>query len=310
MDLTVRAEPYLDFEETARLAAEGFGAAAGTFTATRLEWLYRHAFSHGALVLGLFDGPHKVGQVTLLGQGLHLGGALQPAVALIDLFILPAFRSRQAIESLYGQVEEVCHKSGIRFILAVPNGKAVGVNRRFLKLHTAATLDIRVSLATPWPRPKGVTSVATARLGKDAALALLAPFEQYGEAGLRWTAEGLWNRLQDPSAAYGLHATDDLLLVAAPTVRKHVPMTLLCAFLPRHGAAVRARDVRALRTAAAQFHRRLVTVYIGRNARVPPPGSAVPARLRPSLMVVQARDLASEHAPVLDRFELIDFDFA
>lgn len=310
MDLIVRPEPHIDFTETARLANESFGALGQAFSAVRLEWLYRRAFSNGTLVLGLFAGDRKVGQVGLLGQIVCTGSGAVRAVALVDLFILPGFRSREAIAALYGRVEAMCQERGIGLILAVPNGKAVGVNRKFLQLETAATLAIRAGVALPRRGRRVRTSSLVEAMAPADGLVLLERFEQLKDSGLQWTAATLWERLQEPGARYAVHATDDLLLVSAPKTRRGLPLVLVCALLGRQGTAARRSDVRTLVSEACRVHGRPLFVYIGCNGQVPLPGWAVPARLRPSMMVVQARDLRTDRPLALERFELIDFDFA
>ena len=250
MDLTVRPEAHLDFRQTARLANEAFGALNQAFTAERMEWLYRRAFSHGTLVLGLFAGARKVGQVGLLGQILQVGDRSEPAVALVDLFIHPDFRSRDAIATLYGHAEAVCRERGVRFVVAVPNGKAVGVNRKFLGLDTAATLAFRAGIAIPPPSPWVlVPSFGVAARALRAA-ALLDRFAQESGGGLRWSSKGLWERLQDPAGRFALHVTQNLMLVTAAKERHGVPVVLHCAFLPAAGATVGGAEVRAVTAAA------------------------------------------------------------
>ncbi len=90
-----------------------------------------------------------------------------------------------------------------------------------------------------------------------------------------------------------------------------MPHALICALLPRPGATVRRRDVAAATAAACRTQRRPLFVYAGLNDAVPLPGLLLPARLRPSPMVLQMRDLARGALPVrMQRFEAIDFDFA
>ena len=313
MELTVRPEAHLDFGMTAGLANEAFGAIGSAFTPERMEWLYRRAFSHGTLVLGLFAGARKVGQVGLLGQMLQVGGHAEPAVALVDLFIHPQFRSRDAIASLYGRAEAVCRERSIRFLVAVPNGKAVGINQKFLGLDTAATLQFRAGMALPFASRRVRLSSFVETLYRDPATLLLDRFAQDGSGALRWTGSALWERMQDPAARFALHATQDLLLVTTVRTQHHVPAVLHCALLPAAGATVEPADVRAVTAAAARLHGRPFFVYVGLNDRVPLPGWPVPERFRPSLMIVQGRDLQpGGTAPGfgLKRFELLDFDFS
>ena len=54
-------------------------------------------------------------------------------------------------------------------------------------------------------------------------------------------------------------------------------------------------------------------IYIGINAKLPGlPGVVLPERMRPSPMLVQLRDFQPGQLPgfSLDRYELIDFDYA
>ena len=310
-DLAIALEADHDYDETAALASEGFGFAPGTFKADALRWLYETAFSDGTTVLAAHAGDRKVGHIALVHQTLVVAGRHESAVALIDLFILKAFRSRAAMAALYGAVEALCLERGIGFIVAVPNVKAAGVNARYLKLAEAARLDIRVGLAGlphPW---HGFASHRVADLDADVGRALLAPYCGGDGAGLLWTAPRLWARLGKPGAGYALHAGRNLLVVSAPRRQGRAPHTMICALLPRPGAAVRRGEVAAAVAAACRLHGRPLFVYAGLNAAVPRPGLLLPERLRPSPMVLQTRDLRAEAAAPLavTRFEAIDFDF-
>ena len=130
-------------------------------------------------------------------------------------------------------------------------------------------------------------------------------------AGLLWTPDRLWARLAKPGAGYALHAGPHLLLVSAPRSDRRASHTLLCAFLARPGSAPRRRDVAAAVSAACRLHRRPLFVYAGINDALPLPGVLLPARLRPSPMILQLRDFDPAAAPLApSRFEPLDFDFA
>lgn len=310
-DLTIALETARDDDETAALACEGFGVAPGTFRPDVLRWLYDTAFSDGTTVLAAHAGGRKVGHIALVHQTLVVAGRRESAVALVDLFILKAFRSRAAMAALYGAVEALCLDRRIGFIVAVPNVKAAGVNARYLKLAEAARLDIRVGLAglpRPWHR---IASHRVAELDPDRGQALLEPFCGGDGAGLLWTAPRLWARLGRPGAGYALHAGRDLLVVSAPRRQGRAPHTMICALLARPGAAPGRGAVAAAVSAACRLHGRPLFVYAGLNAAVPRPGLLLPERLRPSPMVLQTRDLRPEPASPLAvaRFEAIDFDF-
>ncbi len=309
--LEIRREAAVDVDETAALAAEGFGVPAGTFKPEVLRWLYGRAFSDGTTVLAAHAGDRKVGHIALVHQTIALAGRTEPAVALVDLFILKAYRSRAAIAALYGAVEALCVERGIRFIVAVPNGNAAGVNVRHLQLAEAARLDIRAGLSglpLPWRR---VTSHRVADLDAEEARGILSPYCGAPGAGLLWTSDRLWARLAKPGAGYALHAGRDVLLVSAPRSDRRASHTLLCALLARPGSAPRRRDVAAVVSAACRLHRRPLFVYAGINDALPLPGLLLPARLRPSPMILQLRDFDPAAPPlVFSRFEPLDFDFA
>ena len=309
-DLTVAQEAIVDYDLTAVLAAEGFEAAPGTFRADRLRWLYETAFSDGTTVLALNAGEAKVGHIALVHQTVSVAGRQERAVALVDLFILKAFRSRAAMGGLYGAVEAFCRQQGIRFILAVPNVKAAGVNTRYLKLAEVAPLEIRVGLGGMPRFPNRVTSHRVAGLDGARAAAILSRYCGAPGDGLLWTGERLWARLQKPGGAYALHAGARVLAISAPRRQGRVSHTMICALLARPGTAPDRGDVAAVVSAACRMHRRPVFVYTGLNAAVPRPGMDLPPRFRPSPMVLQARDLAPDGDPLaVSRFEALDFDF-
>lgn len=310
MTLDVRHEPDPDYEATARLADEGFGKPSPSFDAERLRWLYTAAFAGGSTTLALSDGSRKVGQVVLLHHHVRSAGGTSDAISLVDLFILKAFRSREAIERLYADVERFCLDRGIRFVLAVPNGKAAGVNARFLRLQSFLTLDIRAGVALPVPWGSAAVSGEAGRMGRAACEDLFRGFLPATGDGLSWSAATLWPRLQDPAARYGVHATADLLVISSRRVTRGLPHTLLCAMMARPGARVARADVTRLTSAACALQGRPPFVYVGLNTAVPLPGWRLPARLRPSPMIVQCRDLtATQGPPPFERFELLDFDF-
>ncbi len=308
--LSIRVEPDVDFEETAKLAAAGFGAPAGSFKPNKLRWLYQDAFSKGSTVLSVYDRDTKVGQVVLIHQSVRLGGRLESAIALVDLFILKEFRSRQVMADLYGEVERFCKETSVRLILAVPNGNGARVNVRYLGLADFMKLDIRAGFCRPW-RGRGVAiSANLSEYGQSSALALFSRFLPSETAGLFWTPQSLWGRFQDTDGQFGVHASENLLLISSPRTSRGIAHTLFCAFFLKPGATVRRRDVAEVARAACALHRRPLFIYAGKNRDVPLPGLSIPERLRPSAMMVQIRDFQAAEQPSFDRFELLDFDFA
>ncbi len=308
---SVRVETATDHAETAALATEAFASGPGRFTARGLRWLYEEAYGEGTTVLAAYAGERKVGHLALLHQTVTVEGRPEPAVALVDVFVVEAFRSLATLVGLYRAAEAACRARGVRLILSVPNAMAADVNARILRLEEVARLDIRVGVAgLPVPGVR-IASHRVAELDPDHGRCLIAPFCGGAQTGLGWTPERLWGRLGRPGADYALHVGERLLAVSAPRAARGMPHALICALLPRPGATVRRRDVAAATAAACRTQRRPLFVYAGLNDAVPLPGLLLPARLRPSPMVLQMRDLARGALPVrMQRFEAIDFDFA
>jgi hypothetical protein len=101
-------------------------------------------------------------------------------------------------------------------------------------------------------------------------------------------------------------------LISSPRRSRGIRHTLLCGFLVRPGhQASHAELANTVRAACLMWGHRLF-VYVGVNDKLPgPPGLVFPPRIRPSPMLVQLRDFRPEQAPLrLDRYELIDFDYA
>lgn len=309
--VSVRVEAATDHAETAALAAEAFAAEPGRFTARGLRWLYEDAYGEGTTVLAAYAGPRKVGHLALLHQTVTVEGRPEPSVALVDVFVVEAFRSLATLVGLYRAAEAACRERGIRLILSVPNAMAADVNARILRLKEVARLDIRVGIAgVPVPGVR-IASHRVAELDADRSRGIVAPFCGDARTGLGWTPERLWGRFGRPGAGYALHVGEHLLAVSAPRATRGVRHTLICALLPRPGATVRRRDVAAATAAACRVQRRPLFVYTGINDAMPLPGLLLPARLRPSPMVLQMRDLARGALPVrMQRFEAIDFDLA
>ncbi len=310
-DVSVGTESATDYARTAALAAEAFRGGSGRFTAAGLRWLYEEAYGDGTTVIAAHAGGCKVGQAALLHQTVTVAGRAEPAVALVDVFVLEAHRSLAAVVGLYRAVEAACRERGVRFILSVPNAAAMDVNARVLRLKQVAQLDIRIGIAGLPVAGLPIASHRVADLDPNRGRQLLADFCGGAQTGLAWTPERLWARLGRPRAGYALHVGERLLAVSAPRSDRRAPHALICALLPRPGAEVRRRDVGAAVSAACRLQRRPLFVYAGINDAVPLPGLLLPARLRPSPMVLQMRDLARGAPPVtMGRFETLDFDFA
>jgi hypothetical protein len=312
MTPTAEREPHVDYVATAEMMTSTF-AIAEPIPPERLEWLYDRSFSAGTTVIALRDGERKIGQIAMVRQTLQLNGEQETAAQLVDLFILPGHRGRQSLKLLYDEVERQFVEQKIRFGIGMPNAKALGVNAHFFQLQPYLTLPFSVGMSLPGRVSADGLSFRFDPLDRDRVLPLLA---QFGSAntdnGLIWDGARLFERLSRPAKQYGVHVFGNLLLISSVRRSRGVEHTLLCGALVRPGHhATRAELDHAVRAACQMWGRRLF-VYVGVNHRLPgTPGMVLPRRVRPSPMLVQLRDFQPGKAPFqLDRYELIDFDFA
>jgi hypothetical protein len=310
--LTISEEKIVDYDITARVATEAFGSKDVVFSGERVKWLYERSFGQGSTILAAFDGDVKVGQMALIHQKLRLGGEAVTAAQLVDLFIVKTRRSPQLLRRLYKEVEQLCLRQNIRFILGVPNEAAKALNARLLKLAPLLWLPIRAGLGVWWPRPSKLRySGRFKSMVKQDAIDLLTGFSTpASENGLQWDSETLFDRLSDPTRDYAIHATADLLLISSSRKTRGIRYALLCGFFVRPQAKVTPRDIRALTGAACRHWKHAFFIYAGVNDSLPVlPGFVLPARLR-APMLVQLRDFTTEEPDVrFDRFQLIDSDF-
>jgi hypothetical protein len=310
--VTVLEEQTVDYELTARIATEAFAAQNVQFSPDRIKWLYERGFGRGTTVLAAVDDGRKIGQVAMVGQTVCINGELAPAIQLVDLFILRAYRSAQLVSKLYKEVDRICAERGIRYLLALPNDKSVLLNARYLKLAPVLSMPVRAGLSLLWPTATLLHSGLLKSLTRQEATSLLSAFAcPATENGLRWDATSLLERLNDPTRDYAVHATERLLLISSVRKTAGIPCVTLCAFFAKPQAVVTVADVPELVRAACRFWNKPLFVYAGTNGRLPIlPGVALPARLRRPIMV-QLRDTSTEaHDLRFDRFQLIDSDFA
>jgi hypothetical protein len=310
--ITVSEEGAVDFETTARIATEAFGSKDISFSAPRMKWLYQRGFGQGSAVVAAFDDGKKIGQIVLLHQNVYLDGAPVVATQLIDLFILKNHRSPGLVRRIYQEVERLCEEKQIRIILTLPNPISAPLNARFVKLRPFLSLPVRVGVRLGWPRRGRLEfSDPIKAVSRDQAIERLSGFvTPPSENGLHWDAATLFDRTNDPTRDYAIHATHDLLLISSSRKTRGISHVLLCGFFARPGAAVTSSDIGTLIDAACRLWKHRVFVYAGLNSSLPHlPGVALPGWLRPPILV-QFRDFASPEAlPRLDRFQLTDSDF-
>jgi len=124
-------------------------------------------------------------------------------------------------------------------------------------------------------------------------------------------ANTLFDRLDDPTRDYAVHASKKPLLVSSRRKTMGVSYTALCAFFVRSSTKPGEDEIDELVRAACRLWKLPAFVYAGANSRLPKlPGTPLPARLRRPILV-QLRDTrADAHDIHFDRFQSIDSDFA
>jgi hypothetical protein len=309
---TAECEPQVDYVATAELMTLAFAVTEPTLP-ERLEWLYNRSFSSGTTVIALRDGQRKVGQIAMVRQTLQLNGEQETAAQLVDLFIIPGYRGRQSLKLLYDEVERQFAEQKVRFGIGMPNAKAFGVNAHFFQLRPYLTLPFSVGMSLSKQVSGDGLSFQFDPLDRNRLLPLLAQFSSADtDNGLVWNETNLFERLSRPAKQYGIHVFGNLLSISSLRRSRGIDHTLLCGFLVRPGhRASQAELDQAVRAACQMWGCRLF-VYVGVNNKLPRlPGLVLPRRVRPSPMLVQLRDFRPDKAPLqLDRYELIDFDFA
>ena len=310
--MTVSEEKVVDYDVTARIATEAFGSRDVVFSASRMKWLYERGFGGGSAIVAAFDGGKKVGQIALLHLKVQLDGKPVAAIQLVDLFILKAYRSPELVRRIYQEVERLCREGKIRLVLTLPNAKSARHNERLLGLRPFLTLPPRIGAGFWRPCPSNLKfSGRLKSIPRREAIDLLSGFvTPVTENGLHWDAETLFDRMNDPTRDYAVHATADLLLISSSRRTRGIMHVLLCGFFARPGAAVTSSAVRELVRAACRFWKHRIFVYAGVNKSLPGlPGMALPDWFRPPILV-QMRDFDTDRPDLrLDRFQLIDSDF-
>ena len=205
-------------------------------------------------MLAAFDDGRKIGQIALIGQNVCIAGEIHPAVQLVDLFILQAYRSAQVVRKLYKEVEKFCAARNIRYILALPNEKSAPLNARFLKLRPVLWMPIRAGVSLRRPTPGTITHSGLLRsMTREQAIELFSPFICPANGnGSHWDAKTLFDRLDDPTCDYAVHATTNLLLASSRRKTKGVSYTTLCAFFARPSTKPGEQEVDELIRAACR----------------------------------------------------------
>ncbi len=309
--LVIEIEEPPDYSEIARLANISFGGNTDKFNEQQVRWFYQQAFGGDTCVVSAKVDGNKAGQAVLIWYWVNLGSRKIECVQVIDLFVLPEYRSFGIARHLYAKLSELIEKRPGCMVLAVPNIKSVKINQRFLNLELRNKMDIRLGAAFPWLGSARIHSVMVDKNQPDPALKLLrVHLNERNTVETNWTADGLLARLLDEKHQYALHSARGMLLVTSKRHYKYLPLVLVCAVFCDPGQETQSKKLRQMLRASAHFHHRPLYLYLGVNQTLPfRPGIRVPDKIRPSLMQIQIRE--PKDTPVLfERFEAIDFDFA
>jgi Acetyltransferase (GNAT) domain len=266
--ITATSDEAIDYEETARVATEAFGFSDFVFHPDQIQWLYERCFSLGTTVVSLRDDNCKIGHFAIVRQPVVMNGSFEPTVQLVDLFILKEYRSKDCLRQLYGEVERQCVAQKIRFALGMPNSKALPVNAHFFRMRPFLWLPIRIGLAAPFRSPALLFSGPFELMKKEEAIALFTHYRTSDDKnGLQWDEDKLHQRLCSPRNFYGVHATENLLLISSTRSSRGLKYTLLCGFFVRTGAHVEPGNVGVLVRAACHFWKR--PLFIRRTQQRP-----------------------------------------
>jgi Acetyltransferase (GNAT) domain len=312
-NLTAEREIEVDYARTAALGTAAFENPSIVLSGDHLKWFYEKSFSRGATVIRLDEDGTKVGQIAMVNQLVVIDGKEEYASQLVDLFIEKSHRGKRALTMLYAEVERQFAAQKIRFAFGMPNAKAVRVNEHFFQLKPYLALQVRMGVSLPLTAAKAKTSI---KFGPELKKGIVALGDRFAtpsdENGLKWDGEKLFNRLCAKKFQYALHATENLLLISSPRETRGVKYTLLCGFLRNPSGKPKSADVRSVTRSACAIWGRPLFVYAGHYAALPHiPGFSLPKRIHHSPMLLQVRDFFPERSAFgMDRFQLIDFDFA
>ena len=313
ISLVARLDAKVDYEQTAALGTVAFDKPGLVLSGDHLRWFYEKSFSRGSTVIGLFDRNIKVGQIAMVNQLVVMNGKQEDASQLVDLYIEKSHRGKRSLTLLYGEVEKQFAAQNIRFAFGMPNAKAVRVNEHFFQLKPNLRLQVRMGLSLPLTTKKADLSF---RFSEDQEAKVVALGDRFAtpdsENGLKWDGAKLFNRLCARKFEYALHATDNLLLISSPRETKGIKHTLLCGFFRKSDAQATSHDIRRVTRSACATWGRPLFVYAGHYKAMPHlPGYNLPKRIHHSPMLLQVRDFFPERSKFnMDRFQLIDFDFA
>ncbi len=311
--LVAAREDDIDFDATAALGTLAFEKPTVVLTGDHLRWFYEKSYSQGATVIGLTDDGVKVGQIAMVKQLVMIDGKPEEAAQLVDLFIEKSHRGKRALSLLYEEVGKQFDAQKIRFAFGMPNAKAVRVNEHFFQLKPCLALKVRIGVAMPFTTGRLQHSITVDDAKRALIMALADRYKTPDdENGLKWDGARLFNRLSARKFQYGIHATENLLLISSPRQTRGVKYTLLCGFLRNASGGVLRSDITAVVSAACSMWGRYVFIYAGHYKALPSlPGLPFPKRTHRSPMLLQVRDFFPDRSKFdIDRFQLIDFDFA
>ena len=312
-ELTVIVDTQINYVNTAKLANKSFGQGSDYFSESYLKWKYEIAFGGRTSVVAVMYEGQKIGQAAILWHGINFGSNLHGCAQLVDLFVVPEYRSISVVRQIYGKLNELLNEQSDHVVITTPNPKSALLNTRFLKLKIGEELDTRIGLAMPSQIKRTVQSLWVKTNQRCESVDFMQGIVGAGKIfEVSWTPESMADRLSDNRYQYAIHKCGPLLAITSSRTFKGIPLILICGLFTRDSSACRRSHLHEILSAAAILHRRLLYLYVGINRTIPNlPGISLPTRLRPSQMLLQVREGATEQEQIrFSRFEAIDFDFA
>lgn len=316
VDLTkiiVLVETTTNYQKTAMLANNSFESRAKHFSEHNLKWMYEVAFGGQTSVVAATYEGQKIGQAVILWHDLKLNGKKRGCAQLVDLFVVPEYRSFSVVRKIYRKLNELLGEQSDRFVLTTPNPKSARLNARFLKLRPGGMLDIRLGLTIPSPTNRTTQSLWVESEHKSRVIKFMQGYmSTKNSVEVCWTPKSLADRLSNANSQYAIHKNGPLLAITTSRVFKGMPLILICGTFVIDTESLSKSHLRKILSAAAVLHRRPLFLYVGINHLIPAmPGISLPNILRPSQMSLQIREGTTAQDQIsFDRFEAIDFDFA
>ena len=280
-----------------------------------LEWFYGANPRGRAIVEDIDDdNGHRIGHYGVLPTTFRTPDGTTPFIFTSNVATDPGARRKGLFRVMADRIYPRAAATGAPGLAGTTNAASSVIVVEKFGWKSLGSMPAIAALPGILPRGVRDIRVDAAFLASDELTDLAAdldwvPVRDWVQS---WTPEFLRWRLSNPDATYVLHAGLDALAVS--TVDRGpggIPAAVLCKVWPRRGTTLPVKAGRYV-TAACRAHRAPVCVYGGWNAHVKVRGVAIPARFRPSPLVVVFKSFDKQRAPSaefrLDTYEFLDID--